>query len=165
LLHKITGVDLTQIPGIEANTALKLIGEIGRDISRWPSAKHFASWLCLCPGNKISGGRVLSSKTRNSKNRAAAALRMAAQCLERTDTALGAFYRKIKSRKDAPKAITATAHKLAILVYTMLKKGESYVDIGQEAYEKQYEARVLASVKRRAAKLGYQIVPAIPATA
>jgi len=159
LLYRAIGVDLTLIPGIEANTAMKVIGEIGRDINRWPTVKHFASWLCLCPGNKTSGGRVLNSRTRSSNNRAATALRLAAQSLERTKTALGAFFRRIKIRKGAPKAVTATAHKLAQLIYFMLKKGETYVDIGQDAYEQRYQARVVESVRRRAAQLGYYLVP------
>ena len=158
LLFRATGVDLTSINGIEANTALKVIGEIGRDISRWPSVKHFCSWLCLCPGNKKSGGKVLSSKTRRSCNRAATALRMAAQSLERSKTALGAYYRRMKSRLGAPEAITATAHKLARIIYSLMKHGQNYVDLGQEAYEQQYQRRILSTLERRAQQLGFQLV-------
>lgn len=158
LLHRATGVDLTSINGIEANTALKVIAEIGRDISRWPSIKHFCSWLCLCPGNKKSGGKVLSSKTRRSKNRAANALRMAAQSLERSKTALGAYFRRMKARLGPPEAITATAHKLARIIYSLMKHGQSYVDIGQEAYEEQYQTRMLCSLERRAEQLGFELV-------
>lgn len=158
LLHRATGVDLTAINGIEANSALKIIGEIGRDITRWPSVKHFCSWLCLCPGNKKSGGKVLSSRTRRSRNRVANALRMAAQSLERSKTALGAYYRRMKSRLGAPEAITATAHKLARIVYSLLKHGHTFIDVGQEAYERQYQTRILNSLERRAQQLGFQLV-------
>jgi transposase len=158
LLFRAVGVDLTSINGVEASTAMKVIGEIGRDISRWPTVKHFCSWLCLCPGTKKSGGKVLSSRTRRSRNRVATALRMAAQSLERTQTALGAYYRRQKSRLGAPEAITATAHKLARIIYSLMKNGQSYVDVGQEAYEQQYQTRILHSLERRAEKLGFQLV-------
>ena len=158
LLYQAVGVDLTSINGIEASTALKVIGEIGRDISRWPTVKHFCSWLCLCPGNKKSGGKVLSSRTRRSRNRVANALRMAAQSLERSQTALGAYYRRQKGRLGAPEALTATAHKLARIIYSLMKNGQSYIDMGQEAYEQQYQTRILHSLERRAEKLGFQLV-------
>jgi len=159
LLFQKTGVDLTTIDGIDTNTALKVISEIGTDIRRWPTAKHFASWLCLCPGNKTSGGRVLSSKTRHSKNRAAAALRIAAQTLERSRSAMGAYFRRLKARLGAPSAITATAHKLARLIYTLLLHGHPYIDIGQEAFEQQYRQRTLESLTRRAQQFGYTLTP------
>ena len=116
-LHQLTGVDLTRIDAIGPYSALRLLAEIGTDMSRWPTEKHFTSWLTLAPHNKISGGRLLSSKTQPSANRAAAILRMAAMNLGRTDTALGAFYRRLAYRVGKAKAITATARKLAILVY------------------------------------------------
>ena len=159
LLHRTTGVDLTAIHGIAANTALKIVSEIGRDMSRWPSVKQFCSWLCLCPGNKKTGGKVFNTRTRRSQNRAAAALRMAAQSLERSKTALGAYYRRMKSRLGAPEAITAAAHKLARIVYSLLKHGQSYLDLGQDAYEQQYQARMQHSLERRAKQLGFQLVP------
>lgn len=158
-LHRMTGVDLTRIDGIEANTALKVIGEIGLDMTRWPTEKHFASWLCLCPGNRKTGGKQKSGKTRRSTNRAAAALRLAAQSLERSRTALGAYYRRMKARLGAPEAVTATAHKLARLIYTMLRYGTEYVDIGQEAYEQRYHKRVLKNLNRRAKQMGYMLMP------
>jgi transposase len=158
-LHRVTGVDLTSINGIEANTALKIVSEIGSDITRWPSVKHFCSWLCLCPGNKKSGGKVLSSRTRRSRNRVAAALRMAAQSLERSQTALGASYRRMKSRLGAPEAITATAHKLARIVYSLLRHGQPFVDVGQEAYEQMYQTRIRRSLQKRALQLGFQLIP------
>ena len=158
-LYRMTGVDLTRIDGVDAYTALKVVSEIGADMTKWPSAKHFASWLGLSPDNRITGGRVISSKTKPSAIRAAAALRLAANALHRSDSALGAFLRRKKAHLGSPKAITATAHKLARLIYTMLRYGQEYVDAGAEYYESQYQQRALRAAKRRAAQLGYQLVP------
>ena len=158
-LHRMTGVDLTRIEGVDSFTALKVISEIGTDMTKWPSAKHFASWLGLSPDNRITGGRVISSKTKASANRAAAALRLAANALHRSDSALGAFLRRKKAHLGAPKAITATAHKLARIIYSMLRYGQQYVDAGAEYYESQYRHRALRAAKQRAAQLGYQLVP------
>ena len=158
-LYRMTGVDLTRIDGVDGFTALKVISEIGTDMTKWPSAKHFASWLGLSPNNRITGGKVISSKTKPSASRAAAALRLAANALHRSDSALGAFLRRKKAQLGAPKAITATAHKLARLIYTMLRDGQEYVDAGAEYYEKQYQDRALRAAKRRAAQLGYQLAP------
>ncbi len=127
-------------------------------MSRWPTAKHFASWLGLSPDNRITGGRVISSKTKASANRAAA-LRLAANALHPSDNALGTFLRRKKAHLEAPKAITATAHKLARIIYSMLRYGQGYVDAGAEYYEQQYRQRTLHTAKRRAAQLGYQLVP------
>lgn len=121
--------------------------------------KHFVSWLCLCPGNKKSGGKVLSSRSRRSANRVASALRMACQGLGRSKSALGAFYRRMKSRLGAPAAVTAAAHKQARRLYAVMTQRQAYVDIGQEAYEHQFAARQLSSMLRRAKQLGYQLVP------
>ena len=158
-LYRMTGVDLTRIDGVDAYTALKVVSEVGTDMTKWPTAKHFASWLGLSPNNRITGGKVMSSKTKASANRAAAALRLAANALHRSDSALGAFLRRKKVHLGAPKAITATAHKLARLIYTMLRYGQEYVDAGAEYYEKQYQDRALRAAKRRAAQLGYDLVP------
>ena len=158
-LYRMTGVDLTRIDGIDGFTALKVIGEIGTDLTKWPSAKHFASWLGLSPDNRITGGRVKSSKTKPSASRAAAALRLAANALHRSDSALGAFLRRKKAQLGAPKAITATAHKLARLIYSMLRYGQEYADAGAEYYESEYQQRALRAAKRRAAQLGYHLVP------
>ncbi len=158
-LYRMTGVDLTRIDGVDAYTALKVVSEIGTDLTRWESAGHFASWLGLSPDNRITGGRIISSKTKASANRAAAALRLAANALHRSDSALGAFLRRKKAHLGAPKAITATAHKLAKLVYSMLRYGQEYVDAGAEYYETQYQQRAIRTTKRRAAQLGYQLVP------
>ena len=157
-LIRMTGVDLCRIDGIDASTALTLVTESGIDVSGFPSEKHYASWLGLCPHNKITGGKVHSRHTRKVNNRAATALRLAALALSRTQTALGAFYRRMKARLGAPKAITATAHKLACLVYRMLRYGMEYVDKGQQAYEEQPRKRELRALQRRAAALGLGLV-------
>src|SRR5437899_5837857 len=157
-LHQLTGVDLTQIDAIGPYSALRLLAEIGTDMSRWPTEKHFTSWLTLAPHNKISGGRLLSSKTQPSANRAAAILRMAAMNLGRTDTALGAFYRRLAYRVGKAKAITATARKLAILVYRTLKEGLMYQDLGAVAYDAQHRVRVLHRLRERAAHLGFSLL-------
>lgn len=155
LLWKIKGVDLTQIHGFGPYLALKFIAECGTDMNRWPDASHFTSWLCLSPGNKISGGKVLSSKTKRSSSRIAAALRLAATTIGRSDTALGAFYRRLSSRIGKAKAVTATARKLAILFYNALKYGQKYTDPGANYYEERHRNRVLDGLKRRAKSMGY----------
>jgi transposase len=157
-LHQLTGVDLTQIDALGPYSALRLLGEIGTDMSRWPTEKHFTSWLTLAPHNKISGGRLLSSKTQPSANRAAGILRMAAMNLGRTETALGAFYRRLAYRVGKAKAITATARKLAILVYRTLKDSLLYQDPGAAAYDAQHRVRVLRRLRQRAANLGFSLV-------
>ncbi len=158
-LYRMTGVDLTRIGGVDGFTALKVISEIGADLTKWPSAKHFASWLGFSPDHRITGGRVMSSKTRPNANRAAAALRLAANALHRSDSARGAFLRRKKAQPGVPKAITATAHKLARLIYSMLRFGQEYVAAGAEYCERQYQQRALRAAKRRAAQLGYQLAP------
>ena len=158
-LYRMTGVDLTRIDGIDGHTALKVISEVGTDMAKWPSAKHFASWLGVSPDNRITGGKVISSRTKASASRAAAALRLAANALHRSDSALGAFLRRKKAHLGAPKAITATAHKLARLIYSILRYGREYVDAGAQDYEREYQQRALRTAKRRAAQLGYQLVP------
>lgn len=162
-LHALLGIDLTQIHGLDPSLALKLIGECGTDLSSWPSAKHFASWLCLAPSNKISGGKVLSAKTRRSGSRAAALMRLAAVTVGRTQTALGAFYRRLSARVGKAKAVTATARKIAVLFYNTLRHGMTYADPGASYYEERYRSRVLANLRRRAKSLGYvlQEVPAL----
>jgi transposase len=161
LEHKV-GVDLTRIDGIDSNTALRVISEIGLDMSRWPTEKHFASWLALCPENRESAGRRKSSKTRPNSNRAAAALRMAAQGLHHSKTALGAYLRRMKASLGAPKAITATARKLALMIYRAIRHGMQYVDPGQDWYELHYQDRLIKALKRKAQQLGYQLIPIEP---
>ena len=156
-LHRLTGVDLLAVPGVSTVTAMQLIGEIGLDMTRWKNAKQFASWLGLCPENKVSGGKRLSSKTKPSNNRAAATLRMAAFTLYRSPTALGAYLRRLKSHKGPMKAITATAHKLAKIIYNMLRFGTEYMEAGQTYYEEQYRDRVIRNLKRKAAEFGLEL--------
>lgn len=157
-LHRVTGVDLTRIDGIEAHTALKVVAEVGLDMARWPSEKHFASWLGLAPGTKVSGGKKLSGRTKPSTSRAAAALRMAASSLHHSQSALGAFFRRMKARLGAPKAITATAHKLACLIYRILRFGTEYLDRGQDYYERRYQLHLLSHLRRRAKQFGYTLI-------
>ena len=157
-LYTLVGADLTQAHGFGPYTALRLIAECGDDLSKWPTEKHFTSWLTLAPGNKISGGKLLSSKTRRSNNRAATLLRIAAVNVGRTSTALGAFYRRLAARVGKAKAVTATARKLAILFYRIVKGGLAYNDPGADYYEATYRNRILKNLKRRAGDLGYQLV-------
>ncbi len=174
-LYRISGVDFTQIDGLEALTVQAIISEVGLDPTRFPTAKNFTSWLGICPGSKISGGKILSSKTRKVVNRASNAFRIAAQSLANSQTALGGFYRRIRTRSGAPIAITATAHKLrmrcgrvsrpcnrtkqARIFYHLWTTGEDFVDTGAEAYEQQYQQRVLKHIKQRAKKMGFDLVP------
>ena len=167
--HRKGRVDLRRIDGIDTNTALTVLGEIGLDMSRWPTEKHFASWLALClssskdsPDNRESAGRRQSGRTRPSSNRAATALHMAAQRRHRSQTALGAYLRRTKAALGAPKAITATARKLALMIDRALKHGLQYVDPGQDWYERQYQDRLLKSLTSRALKLGFQLTPTPP---
>ena len=153
------GVDLTRINGLGTTAVMKILSELGPDLSRFATVKHFCSWLGLCPGTKISGGKVLSAKTKRSANRVRQALKMAAMSLSHSDSALGAFYRRLCSRMDKPSANTATAHKLARMVYFMLTRGEDFVDQGQQHYEEQQRQRSVAALKRRAAALGFDINP------
>jgi transposase len=158
-LHRLTGgVDLSQIDSIGPQAALNLVGEIGTDMSRWPTEQHFTSWLALAPNNKVSGGRLLSSRTPPSANRAATILRRCAMSLARTSTALGAFYRRLAARTGKAKAITATARKLAILVYRVLSRTLLYQDPGATAYQQLNLARQVNSLRRRAHLLGFDLV-------
>jgi transposase len=157
-LFRMCGVDLTRIDGIDVTTALAVIAETGADMSRFPTVGHFASWLGLCPGTKITGGKVMSGKTKRCANRAAQALRLAAAALRTSQSALGAYFRRMCSRMDKPKAVTAAAHKLARLIYTMLTKGEEYTDQGQDYYEERYRQRVLRQLALRAEKMGMKLV-------
>ena len=157
-LFRMCGVDLTRIDGIDVTTALAVISETGADMSRFPSSGHFSSWMGLCPGTRITGGKVMSGKTQRVANRAAQALRLAAAGLRTSQSALGAYYRRMCARMDKPKAVTAAAHKLARLIYTMLTKGQEYTDQGQAYYEERYRQRVLQNLSRRAEKLGMQLV-------
>jgi hypothetical protein len=157
-LFSLLGADLSQIHGLGPYTVLRLIAECGNDMRKWPTAKHFTSWLMLAPGNKISGGRVLSSKTRRSSNRAAVLLRIAAVNIGKTQTAVGALYRRLAARAGKAKAVTATARKLAVLFYNSLRFGLEYADRGADHYEASYRRKVLDNLERRARQLGYALV-------
>jgi NADH-quinone oxidoreductase subunit F len=158
-LHRICGVDLTRIESIEAVTAQTVISECGTDMTRFPSEKNFASWLSVCPNNRITGGRIRSTRTRRTRrNRAADALRRAAQSLHHSKSALGAEYRRKRARLGAPKAITAMAHKLARLIYRLLKYGDTYVSEGMEQYEARHQQRALRNLQNHAQSMGFQLV-------
>ena len=161
-LYRISGVDLTRIDSIHVVVAQTVISEVGLDMSRWKTEAHFASWLGLCPDNRISGDKVLRRGTRHVVNRAAMALRMAATTLLRSRSYLGAQYRRLRTKLGAPKAITAMAHKLARLVYRMLKYGQDYIDKGMQYYEDRHRFQQVQLLKKRAAKLGLQVLE-IPA--
>ena len=158
-LYEKLGVDLTSIEGIGSLTAMVLLTEVGADVKRFPTEKHFCSWLGLCSDNRISGGKVLSSRTRRVINRVSDALRMAATTLERSSSALGGFHRRMKARLGAAEAITATAHKLARIIYRLIKHGEAYVRDGLEAYEKKFQARRLAALEKNARTMGFVLTP------
>jgi transposase len=161
LLFRCCGVDLTQVPGLKVLSVQTLFSEIGVDLrSRFPSAKHFASWLALSPNQKVSGGRVLSSKTNQKRNRAAQALRLAARSLHHSQSGLGAYYRRMRARLGPAKANVATAHKLARIIYHMLTRQVEYDGLSQKEYEERYRARAVKNLRRRAREFGMQLVPA-----
>jgi transposase len=162
-LYAAAGVDLTQINGIASHVALAVISEIGVDMTPWPTEKNFTSWMCVAPGTKITGGKVLSSRTRTAANRVATLLRTAASSLMRSDTALGAFGRRLAARIGDAKALTAVSRKLAVQIYHSLKHGRIYKDPGAAAYDFQHRNRVLRSLTKRARTLGYELVRIEPA--
>ncbi len=153
------GVDLTRIGGIDVCTALKVLAELGTDLSKFKSAKHFASWLGLCPGTRITGGKRISGATKRIANRVAQALKLAAHGLHRSHCALGAYYRRMAARLGAGKAITATAHKLARLVYAILTRGEEFIERTQDHYEDQVRSRTIRYLQKKAASLGFKLQP------
>lgn len=156
-LYQVLGIDLTELEGFRASTALTLISEIGTDLSAFATVKHFCSWLGLCPQFKKTGGRVKSSKTRAGQSRAASTLRLAASSLHSSPSGLGAYLRRMKSRLGAPAAVTATAHKLARLVYYALKHGMPYVRQTQEEYEKQLRVKQITQLQKKARQLGLEV--------
>ncbi|WP_346014399.1 IS110 family RNA-guided transposase [Rubrivivax gelatinosus] len=164
-LFQMCGVDLTRIDGLDVTTALVVASETGTDMSKFPSDKRFASWMGLCPGTKSTGGKVMSGRTRPTANRAAQALRLAAAALRTNQSALGAYYRRLCARIDKAKAVTAAAHKLARLIYSLLSKGQEYTDQGQAYYEERYRQRVLHNLQRKAQRLGMSLVPVTPDSA
>ena len=158
-LMKMVGVNLTEIPGINGTIAMTFIAEIGTSVDKWKNAKAFACWLGLCPGTKISGGKRLSGKTVSCKNRAAEALRMAASSLHRNQSSLGAFLRRLKARLGPAKAITAVAHKLAVIIYNMIKNQKSYHEMGAGYYDDMYKSRAIRNLEKFAKRLGFDVLP------
>jgi transposase len=156
-LYRGTGVDLTAVEGIDAVHALALVSELGCDFSKWPTVKHFTSWLGLCPNLKKTGGTVQASRTRRGKNRAAGVLRLAAWALVRSKSYAGAYLRRQRSRLGAPKAVTATAHKLARIVYHLVRYGAAYVKRTEDEYAARVRGRVERAFHRRAKELGYEV--------
>jgi transposase len=158
-LYRWAGVDLVAIDGLNVLTVHQILTETGVDMSPWPTVKHFSSWLGVCPHNDKTGGKVIKSRTKKTQNRAAAALRMAAQSLLRSKSALGAYHRRMRARLGGPEAVTATAHKLARIIYTMLKNQSTYVDPGERHFQEQTRQRAIKHLKRKAKDLGFALVP------
>ena len=158
-LQRISGVDLTAVHGISASLAQTIVMEVGTDMSKFPNEKHFSSWLGLAPKNEISGGKILKSRTLKTHNRAGQAFRMAAGSVMRADCAFGAFYRRQKARLGPAQAAVATAHLIARVVYKMLKYKVEYEPLSMEAYEERYREQQIKYLQKKAAKLGFQVVP------
>src|ERR1700681_811905 len=156
--YKLYGVDVTQIPGLEA-TALSLFTEVDRDLSKWPTSAHFASWLSLCPDNDISGGRVLWKGIRLVKNRAGQMFRMAAYALHNSQTPLGVYLRRMKAKLGPAAATTATAHKLAVIFYTLVKNQVEYDETAWTRLDVLRQTRLAARLKRQAQQRGYKLIP------
>jgi transposase len=161
-LLRLTAVDLTAVPGLDVLLVQEIIAEIGLDMSHWPTDKHFTSWLGLAPNNRLSAGKVKRRQSKPIQSRANLAFRLAARSVARMQSALGAFYRRLKAKHGAPKAITATARKVAVIVYHMLKGKEPYHDPGATYYEERYRERKLRTLQRQAKQFGYQLVPDPP---
>jgi hypothetical protein len=160
-LYRTCGVDLTQVPGIQSGTALLRLAELGPDFAgRFPTAKHFGSWLGLCPGNRITGGKIMSSTTRDVKSRAATALPLAAQSLNRAENYFGDLYRRWKARLGTPKAITAMAHKLARILWHLFKHREAFNPEVFKKEEEKMRRKKLARLQNTAAALGLKLIPA-----
>jgi transposase len=158
-VYRILGVDLTQVPGVDTHAARTLFCEIGAIMDRFPSANHFASWLGLCPDNRITGGRILSAKTRDVRSRAACILRMAANSLHRSQSRLGDYFRRMKARLGVPQAITATAHKLARIIFRLVREGTAYDDSVFATQDERHLQRKLRHIRKQAAELGLSLVP------
>ncbi|MDE5060606.1 IS110 family transposase, partial [Wolbachia endosymbiont of Drosophila nikananu] len=157
-LHRITGMDFTKVPGLDILSIQTIISETGINHNKWSTEKHFSSWLGLSPANKITGEKVFSTRTRKVINRAANAFRMAANSVGNSKSSLGAYYRRLKKRLGAPKAITATARKIACIFYSMLKYGQEYVEKGMEYYETRYKERAVKNLIKKAREFGYTLV-------
>ncbi len=158
-IYPLTGVDLVSVAGLDESTIQTIITEIGTDMTRWPTTKHFCSWLGLAPHNDISGGKVLRSKTLKGRNRAGQAFRIAALSVTRSDSAFGAFFRRLAAHIGVEQAIVATAHKIARTVYAMLKNRVPFQEVGADEYERRYRQRVIARLTKKALTLGFRLVP------
>ena len=156
-LYRISGVDFTKIDGLDVLNVHTILTEVGLDPEAFGTEKRFASWLGLCSENRSSGGRIISNKTRKVVNRASKAFRLAAHSLKNSQSALGGYYRRMRARKGAPKAITATAHKLARIFFHLWKTSDTYQDLGAEYYEQKYKERVIKNMRKRAIKLGFEL--------
>ena len=158
-LYDILGVDLTQIHGLQASSVQTILAEVGTDMTKWLSEKHFVSWLGLCPAPDISGGKILKNKTKKVKSRAAKAFRLAARACANSNSAIGAFYRRMRYRIGPSKAITATAHKLAVIFYIMVRDKVNFIELGVNYYETQYQERVKKNLERKAKAMGLKLIP------
>jgi len=159
-LYRTCGVDLVQVDGLNISLVQDIVTDIGTDMTKWKTSKHFCAWLRLAPNNKITGGKVFFSHTPKSKGRANKALRLAAFSLANAKCALGAFYRRVRAKYGAPAANIATAHKLARIIYKMLKDKVEYVDLGENYYNEQFKSRLVRNLKDKAKALGFDLVPA-----
>jgi transposase len=157
-LDRLSGKALTSITGLGPSQVMTIIAEVGLDLTKFPTEQHFSSWLGLSPNRRITGGKVKSSRTRKVVNRASTALRLAAQAVGKSHTALGAFYRQKRAALGAPKAVTATAHRLAVHFYRLLRYGQAYVEMGERKFEERFQERSLRSLQKRATAMGYQLV-------
>jgi hypothetical protein len=158
-LYRIIGVDLTAIDGLDALSVQKFISHTGTTLNSWPTDKKLISWLSLCPNNDITGGKVVFSWVRKSKNEAAQALRVGAMSLSKNNSALGAYFRRMKAREGVATAVTATAAKMGRIIYAMIKKKEEYHDLGADYYDNKYKEKIVKNLKRRASSMGYTLVP------
>jgi len=158
-LERILGVDLTEVPGLGPLNIQILIGEIGPDLTKFPNASAFASWLGLCPANEVSGGAILRTRTRKVNSRAAKLLRLAAQTLYRSETALGHFYRRMRAKLGGPKAVTATAHKLSRIIYHLITTGQSYDETVFAQQQARYRKYQEAKLHSKAREFGFQLIP------
>jgi transposase len=158
LLYQLTGVDLVAIPGLHASTVQTILAEIGLDMGKWPHAKAFCAWLGLAPRHEISGGKILRRSTLQTRNRAGQALRLAAQAAGRSQSSLGAFYRRMRARLGPQSAIVATAHKIARIIYHLLTHRTAFRDLSPEDYSQQLRAREIAAMRKKAARLGLTLV-------
>ena len=154
-----TGHDATVLPGIGPQIALGLLAELGRDMTKWKTQRHFGSYLALAPQPKISGGKVLATRRRHGSHPAAVLFRQAAAAVIRSDSALGAFYRRLAVRIGTAKALTATAYKIARMYYHLMREGRTYVELGEHVYAERYRQQQIAALEKRAKRLGFQVTP------